>query len=209
MRLNDTYKVFNKINTSEKRSNQLVLLSLTLMFFCSLFCIYFNYRTNENAKNSFYLLDNDQKLAMVRVKDYKRAIDILCEGHVNIFHELFFSLEPDLEFIKKNIEEKALYMVDHSGSRLYNRLVDQDYYEDIAKSSYSIELEKDTIIIDYSKYPFRFQFIGKQRIEKDGDTEYRSLITTGYIKETKTTPNNLNGLKIARFVVLDNKDLTY
>lgn len=207
MALNENYRVFNDINKLRKRSNQLVLLSLLSMFSCSLFCMYFVYRTNEAAKNSFYLLDNDQKLALVRIKDYKRAIDILCEGHVSIFHELFFSLEPDLKFIKKNIEEKALYMVDHSGTRLYNRLVDQDYYEDIAKSGYSIELEKDTIIVDYSKYPFPFRFIGKQKIEKDGEIEYRSLITTGYIKETKSTPNNLNGLKIIRFDVAENKEL--
>jgi len=208
MSLNEKYKVFNNISKSERRCNQLIVLSLVLMFSSSLFCVYFIYRTNENAKNSFYLLDNGQKLALARVKDYKRAIDILCEGHIGIFHELFFSLEPDLEFIKKNIEEKALYMVDHSGTRLYNRLVDQDYYEDIAKSGYSIELEKDTIIVDYSKYPFRFQFIGKQKIEKDGEIEFRNLITTGYIKETKSTPNNLNGLRIVRLDVLDNKALT-
>ena len=98
-------------------------------------------------------------------------------------------------------------MVDRSGMRLYNRLVDQDYYEDIAKSGYSIELEKDSIIIDYSSYPFRFRFIGKQKIERDGETEYRNLVTTGYLMETKSTPNNLNGLKIVRFDVLDNRDL--
>jgi len=208
MALNESYRVFNDITKSEKRSNQLILLSLLLMFSCSLFCIYYVFRTNEEAKNGYFLLDNGQKLALVRVKDYKRAIDIICEGHVKNFHDLFFSFEPDLEFIKRNIESKALYMIDHSGTRLYNRLVDQDYYEDIAKSGYSIELEKDTIIVDYSKYPFKFQFHGKQKIEKNGETEYRSLITTGYITETKSTPNNLNGLKIIHFDVIENTNLT-
>ena len=204
---NGNYKIFNDIVRLERRSNQLILLSLTFMFVCALSCCYFVYKTNESTKNSFYLLDSGQKLAATRVKDYKRAVDILCEGHVSIFHELFFDLEPDLEFIKKNIEEKALYMADHSVIRLYNRLVDQDYYEDIAKSGYSIELEKDTIIIDYSSYPYRFEFRGKQKIEKNNETEYRSLITTGYIKESKSTTNNLNGLKIVRFDVLDNQNL--
>lgn len=207
MKLNESYKVFNDISRSERRTNRLVLLSLTFMLLCSICCTFIVYKTSESAKNGFYLLDNGQKLSLVRVKDYKNAIDILCEGHIEIFHELFFDLEPDLEYIKKNIEEKALYMVGHSGARLYNRLVDQDYYDDIAKSGYSIELERDTIIVDYSKYPFKFEFIGKQKIEKDGQTEYRSLITTGYIKETKSTPNNLNGLKIVRFVVRENNDL--
>ena len=207
MEFNEGYRVFNDITRAEKRSNRLVVLSLTFMLFSFLCCTYVVYRVNESAKNSFYLLDSGQKLATVRVKDYKRAIDILCEGHVGIFHELFFGLEPDLGFIKRNIEGKALYMVDRSGMRLYNRLVDQDYYEDIAKSGYSIELEKDSIIIDYSSYPFRFRFIGKQKIERDGETEYRNLVTTGYLMETKSTPNNLNGLKIVRFDVLDNRDL--
>jgi conjugative transposon TraK protein len=207
MEFNEGYRVFNDITKVERRYNRLVILSLTFMFVCFLLCTYVVFRVNESAKNSFYLLDGGQKLAAVRIKDYKRAIDILCEGHVAIFHELFFGLEPDLRFIKRNIEGKALYMVDRSGMRLYNRLVDQNYYEDIAKSGYSIELERDSIIIDYASYPFRFRFTGKQKIEKDGKTEYRNLITTGYIIETQSTANNLNGLKIIRFDVLDNKDL--
>ncbi|MDB4291781.1 hypothetical protein N9954_00120 [Maribacter sp.] len=144
---------------------------------------------------------------MVRITDQKRAVDILCEGHIANFHELFFALEPDLRHIKRNIEGKALYMGGHSIQRLYNRLIDQNYYEDIAKSGYSIEVEKDSIFVDYSRYPFPFRFVGKQRILKNGNAEYRTLITNGYLEETKSTPNNLNGLKIVRFDVLNNEDL--
>ncbi|SNZ01304.1 hypothetical protein [Flagellimonas pacifica] len=201
------YKVFNDLSKIHTHGNRVLYVSLILTFFCSLFNIYFAYRVNENAKQNFYLLDNGQKLAAVRIKDHKRAIDIICEGHLGNFHELFFALEPDLELIKRNIEGKALYMGDHSVQRLYNRLVDQNYYEDVAKSGYSIEVEQDSIRIDYSSYPFRFRFMGKQKIIKDGNAEYRSLITTGNLVETKSTPNNLNGLKIIRFNVLDNNDL--
>ena len=98
-------------------------------------------------------------------------------------------------------------MADHSVQRLYNRLIDQNYYEDIAKSGYSIEVENDSIFVDYSRYPFPFRFVGKQRILKNGNAEYRTLITKGYMEETKSTPNNLNGLKIIRFDVLNNEDL--
>ena len=109
--------------------------------------------------------------------------------------------------IKRNIEGKALYMGDHSVQRLYNRLVDQNYYEDVAKSGYSIEMELDSILVDYSSYPFPFRFMGKQKILKNGNAEYRKLVTSGYLVETKSTSNNLNGLKIIKFHVLDNKDL--
>lgn len=205
--MNDTYHIFNDLNKIRTNSNRVLYLSLVLTVGCTLFNIYFGYKTNESAKNRFYLLDNGQKLAAVRINDPKRALDILCEGHLKNFHQLFFSLEPDLRFIKRNIEGKALYMIDHSGKRLYNRLLDQNYYEDVAKSDYSIEVEQDSLWIDYSTYPFAFRFMGKQKIRKNEKTEYRNLVTSGFLMETKSTPNNLNGLKIIRFHVLENNDV--
>ncbi len=205
--MNGNYKVFNDLSKVHSKSNRVLYVSLILTFVSTFLNIYYAYVTNESAKSNFYLLDNGQKLAAVRIKDYRRAIDILSEGHIENFHELFFALEPDLRMIKRNIESNALYMGDHSVQRLYNRLVDQNYYEDVAKSGYSIEMERDSILIDYSKYPFPFRFIGKQKIIKNGNAEYRNLVTIGYLVETKSTPNNLNGLKIIKFQVLDNDDL--
>jgi len=205
--MNGNYKVFNDLSKVHSKSNRVLYVSLILTFVSTFLNIYYAYVTNESAKSNFYLLDNGQKLAAVRIKDYRRAIDILSEGHIENFHELFFALEPDLRMIKRNIESNALYMGDHSVQRLYNRLVDQNYYEDVAKSGYSIEMELDSILIDYSKYPFPFRFIGKQKIIKNGNAEYRNLVTIGYLVETKSTPNNLNGLKIIKFQVLDNDDL--
>jgi conjugative transposon TraK protein len=205
--MNGNYKIFNDLNKIHVNSNRVLYVSLVLTFFATILNLYYTYRINESAKNNFYLLDSGQKVAAIRIKDHKRAVDILCEGHIANFHELFFALEPDLRHIKRNIEGKALYMADHSVQRLYNRLIDQNYYEDIAKSGYSIEVENDSIFVDYSRYPFPFRFVGKQRILKNGNAEYRTLITKGYMEETKSTPNNLNGLKIIRFHVLNNEDL--
>jgi len=205
--MDDNYKIFNDLSKIRSNSYKVLYVSLFLTFVLTSLNIFYTYRTNESAKNKFYLLDKGQKLAVVRITDQKRAVDILCEGHIANFHELFFALEPDLRHIKRNIEGKALYMGGHSIQRLYNRLIDQNYYEDIAKSGYSIEVEKDSIFVDYSRYPFPFRFVGKQRIVKNGNAEYRTLITNGYLEETKSTPNNLNGLKIVRFDVSNNEDL--
>lgn len=205
--MDDNYKIFNDLSKIRSNSYKVLYVSLFLAFVITSLNILYTYRTNESAKNKFYLLDKGQKLAVVRITDHKRAVDILCEGHLANFHELFFALEPDLRHIKRNIEGKALYMGDHSVQRLYNRLIDQNYYDDIAKSNYSIEVEKDSIFVDYTRYPFPFRFVGKQRILKNGNAEYRTLITKGYLEETKSTPNNLNGLKIIKFDVLNNEDL--
>lgn len=205
--MSGNYKIFNDLSKVHKNCNRVLYLSLALTFATTSLNIFYTYRTGESAKNNLYLLDSGQKLGIVRIKDPKRAVDILCEGHIASFHELFFALEPDLRHIKRNIEGKALYMGDHSVQRLYNRLIDQNYYEDIAKSGYSIEVERDSIFVDYSRYPFQFRFVGKQRILKNGNAEYRTLITNGYVEETTSTPNNLNGIKIIKFDVSENDDM--
>ena len=144
---------------------------------------------------------------MVPIRDAKENLEILCEGHVQNFHELFFSLEPDLNLIKRNIEEKALFMVDWSGNRLYARLVEKKYFHDVAMRDYNYFVELDSIQIDYATYPFPFTFYGKQAIEKGKSTTYRNLVTKGHLKKAGITPNNLNGIKIIDFEVVDNSNL--
>ncbi|WP_209403868.1 hypothetical protein [Pseudozobellia sp. WGM2] len=144
---------------------------------------------------------------MAPLRDAGENLEILCEGHVRNFHELFFSLEPDLDLIKRNIEGRALFMIDWSGNRLYARLVEKKYFHDVAMRNYRYFMEPDSIQIDYATYPFPFTFYGKQAIEKGRSTTYRNLVTKGSLKKTGITPNNLNGIKIIDFEVVDNSDL--
>jgi hypothetical protein len=98
-------------------------------------------------------------------------------------------------------------MVDNSGKRLYVRLVEKKYFHDVVMNDYRYLIELDSVVVDYSKYPFPFTYYGKQAIEKGKQTTYRNLITKGVVKETGITANNLNGLKIMEFEVLDNSDI--
>jgi conjugative transposon TraK protein len=185
----------------------IALFSIVAITLVSGICIYYVYSTNESVKNRYYMLDNGQKLSTVRIKDFSKAVDILCEGHLENFHELFFAIEPDMRYIKRNIEEKALYMIDNSGPKLFNQLMDSKYYEGVVYSKYSIGIEIDSIVVNYTRYPYPFDFYGKQKIQKDSDVKYRNLITKGFLRETAVTPNNLNGLIIEKFVVVDNNDI--
>ncbi|WP_377765828.1 hypothetical protein [Croceitalea marina] len=164
-------------------------------------------RANHLARNNAYVLHAGQRLSLEPLRDRQRNLEILCEGHIRNFHELFFSLEPDLQLIKRNIEEKALFMTDNSGKRLYSRLVEKRYFHDVVMRDYRYIVESDSIEVDYASYPFHFTFYGKQAIEKGRFTTYRNLTTSGYLKEVGTTPNNLNGIKILDFKVLDNSDI--
>ncbi|MBB3125234.1 conjugative transposon TraK protein [Mesoflavibacter sabulilitoris] len=201
------YKIFSNLEKQKRNWTFLVIVCLVITFSTAFFCMHYVYKTNESVKNRYYVLDNNVKMPTVRIKSHRKAVDILCEGHITLFHDLFFSVEPDLSFIKKNIETKALYMIDDTGLRMYNELQEQKYFSNIVLGRYSIIMEKDSINIDYSSYPYQFEFYGKQRIEKGADISYRNLITKGSIKESGVTPNNLNGLIIENLRVINNKDV--
>ena len=174
------YEIFNDIAQSRRHNNRLVYSCLILMIAVFAIAIYFVVSAHERANNNAY---------------------------VQNFHELFFSLEPDLNLIKRNIEEKALFMVDWSGNRLYARLVEKKYFHDVVMRDYHYFVELDSIQIDYATYPFPFTFYGKQAIEKGKSTTYRNLVTKGHLKKAGITPNNLNGIKIIDFEVVDNSNL--
>lgn len=201
------YIIFNDMEKSRRQHRNLVYLSLVLVVASFGLATFLVSKANERAKNNAYVLYGGQRLPLNPLRDTKRNLEILCEGHIWNFHELFFSLEPDLHLIEKNIDEKALFMVDGSGRRLYNRLVEKRYFHDVVMRDYRYIVELDSLDLDYSDYPFHFTFYGKQAIEKGRFTSYRNLVTEGYLKEVGVTPNNLNGIKILDFKVRDNSDI--
>ena len=201
------YVIFNDMERSRKHQRNVVYVCLFLVVLSFGTSLHFIGKANGRARNNAYVLHSGQRLSLDPLRDRKRNLEILCKGHVRHFHELFFSLEPDLQMIKQNIEEKALFMTDNSGKRLYSRLVEKRYFHDVVMRDYRYIVEHDSINVEYSSYPFYFTYYGKQAIEKGRFTTYRNLVTGGYLKEVSTTPNNLNGIKILDFKVLDNSDI--
>ncbi|WP_421803152.1 hypothetical protein [Flagellimonas sp.] len=203
------YIIFNDIDRGRRHNKRLVYGCLVLVAVVFAIATYYVTAANERANNNAYLLNGGQRLPIAPIRDIKQNLEILCEGHITNFHELFFALEPDLDLIKRNIEKKALFMVDASGNRLYARLVEKKYFHDVAMRDYNYFVELDSIQIDYATYPFPFTFYGKQAIEKGKSTTYRKLVTKGYLKKTGITLNNLNGIKIIDFEVVDNSDIKH
>lgn len=207
MTMNNKYHIFNDLQRVQKRNRNLVIASLFVVVITVVTSLVVVSKAHETARANAYLIYGSLRTPLSPITNSRRQLQLLTEGHIKQFHQLFFSLEPDLDFIKRNIEEKALFMVDDSGKRLYVRLVEKKYFHDVVVMDYRYITELDSIRLDFSKYPIPFIYYGKQEIEKGNSKTYRKLITTGKIKEAGITENNLNGMKIFDFEVLDNSDL--
>lgn len=199
--------IFNDLRKKEKTNKIFVYLLLSATVIISIYCMYSVKSIAVSSKNKFYLIDKGQKISISRTQNINEANDILTKGHIKLFHELFFTYNYDMSFIKNNIEKKALYMIDNSGHRLYNGLINSNYYDDIVLNKIMVLVETEKIDVDYSSYPYKFTFFGRQKIINGKSDSYRKLITKGNIKNTLVTPNNLNGLQIIDYDVVDNKDI--
>ena len=203
-----SFKILNDISKRESTWKNVGILMVIGSFIVSISCMYLNYVTVKESKERIYVWVNDFQLAAVRSGDIRESIEVTSRGHIKRFHELLFILEPDTEDIKENIEEKALFMIDDSGSRFYNYMEEKGYYKNIVAGSYSTDIKVDSISVDFRKYPFSWTFYGKQKIIKKKTITYRNLITKGKIREAaKVTDNNPLKFMLENFEVVDNMDI--
>ena len=156
-------------------------------------------------RKKIYVLDNDVPV-LVKQTGTEVNLEVECKSHINLFHTLFFTLPPDDEFIKYNME-KAMYLIDDSGLKQYNNLKEKGYFNTILASSATVTIMTDSIKVDMNN--LSFEYYGIQRIERETSILKRQLVTTGKLRQIPRTENNPHGLIITDWKTILNKDLDY
>ena len=90
---------------------------------CFLLCgfVFFkSYQLAAITQSKIYVLANGKALEAVAA-DRKDNIPVEARDHIKMFHQYFFTLDPDEKVIKTNLT-KALYLADESAKRQYEDL---------------------------------------------------------------------------------------
>lgn len=160
----------------------------------------------ELSKQKIYVLDNGKSLLVALREDISENRDAEARDHVKRFHELFFTLEPDKTYIENNVRE-ALYLADRSAMEQYQSYKENNIYNQLIGSDISMTLKTDSITLDFSTYPYRFKFLGKQKIVRKSNITIRSLKASGFLRNISRTDNNPHGFLIENWRIVENKDL--
>jgi conjugative transposon TraK protein len=160
----------------------------------------------ERSKQKIYVLDNGKSLLVALREDISENRDAEARDHVKRFHELFFTLEPDKEYIENNVRE-ALYLADRSAMEQYQSYKENNVYNQVIASDISMTLQTDSIRMDFSNYPYRFTFYGKQKIVRTSNITFRNLVTSGYLRNISRTDNNPHGFLMENWRIVENNDL--
>jgi conjugative transposon TraK protein len=170
-----------------------------------IYALYASAKTIRESEQRVFILANGKALEAYAA-DRKDNIPVEARDHIKMFHQYFFTLDPDDKVINSNIT-RALYLADGSAKKQYDNLKESGYYSNLISSNISQQIEVDSIKIDINSYPFYFHCTATERLIRTTSLVTRSLITEGFLRNVSRSDNNSHGFLIERWRVLENKDL--
>lgn len=195
------YTIQKEMANNRKMMILVVILCFVLCILISCFAIY----TNMQSKEKMYVMDNQNNVIVFKqVREDRRAE---AEGHFRNFHQLFFNLPPDGKIIQRNISEIALELIDRTGKVYYDKLMQDQFFNNLIVMNITQELQIDSMKIS-NQHPYRAMLWGKIYMIGENSIKEKSLVTTGILRNTNhRSPQNPHAFIIEKFQIIENKDL--
>lgn len=161
------------------------------------------YKMVEDSRKSLYVIDNGVPV-LVKQTDELLNRPVEYKSQIELFHRLFFTLAPDDQYIKENVQ-KSLYLIDDSGKKEYTNLKEKGFYNQIISGNSIVTVRADSIKLDLLNT--KFTFYGTQSINRKTSLIIRKLITEGNFQDMIRSPNNPHGVLLTNWRILDNSEI--
>lgn len=201
-----TIKTFSTIERSFSRLGVITIASIVTSAIIAISSIisYMNFCQKEREK--IYVLDQGKSLLLALQSDKVSNRPIEINDHITRFHELFFTLAPNVESIEHNINA-ALNLADRRAYEYYNDLQSEGYYSRLISASMSQSVLVDSVNVNYSQYPYSATTYATMYIVRSNSITTRKLITSCSVRDIARSNTNPHGLLIEKFEVLDNSTI--
>ena len=201
--MENTIKSLSRVENSFKGIKVIALAAIIMSMAISVTSIVSALSFAEQQRQKIYVLDQGKSLLLALQSDKVANKPIEVKDHITRFHELFFTLAPNVESIEHNINA-ALNLADRRAYEHYNDLQEQGYYSRLINASISQNLTVDSIKIDYSTYPYPAMTYGTMYIVRSNSVVIKDLITTCTVRETSRSDANPHGLLLEKLEIIDN-----
>jgi conjugative transposon TraK protein len=199
------FKKMKNIDTAFRHIRGFTFLLIIVCGIISCFALYKGFDLVRSMQDKVYILANGKALEAYS-SERKDNIAVEARDHVKVFHQLFFTLDPDDKVIKTNVT-KALYLADISAKRVYDELKETGFYSSLISGNVNQTLQVDSVSIDINQYPYGFRCYATQSIVRPTTITTRTLITEGTLRSISRSDNNPHGFLIERWNTIENKDL--
>ncbi len=201
---------FKSLKNIESSFRQIRLFGIVFVSMCALvvsvaLIMVFNFA--ERQREKIYVLDNGKSLMLALSQDMSQNRPAEAREHVRRFHELFFTLSPDKSAIEHNIN-RALILSDNSAYNYYSDFSEKGYYNRIISGNINQICRVDSVVCDFTNYPYTAVTYAKQKIIRQSNVTERTLVTTCRLTNSSRSDDNPNGFIIEGFNILENKDIS-
>lgn len=199
-------KELHQIHKKEK-FNRIVLIGTIVTCFL-VTCVVSIYAMSvvKEGKKNIYVMYNDSNLVRAHSTDINNSQDILMRKSIEGLNQLLYQQFPETNNVNKQLK-RAIAMSDNSVNGAINQLKNNNFFNNILTQGMTSLLLKDTIMIDYSKRPASFTFLGKLKMQKNENSVLRQIKTTGTIEYTGLVNDVSDGFMIRNFNIVEDKPL--
>ncbi len=200
---------FKSLTNIESSFKRIRLMLVALVCCCTLitgYALWSSYSFAEKQREKIYVLDQGKSLMLALSQDVRQNRPAEAREHVRRFHELFFSLSPQKDAIEHNIR-RALLLADKSAYHYYVDFAEKGYYNRLISGNINQVLQVDSVVCDFSGYPYTARTYARQLIIRESNVTERSLLTDCRLQNTVRSDENPNGFIIENFTILENKDI--
>lgn len=195
-------KSLKNIDTAFKYTKNISFFIILISVCLSLFTVIYGFKMISKEKNKIYVLVNNKALeiALLQDLDVNRKAEI--KNQAKLFHNLFFSFDPDMEVINENVDA-ALVLADNSVKQINSMRNEKLFYHNLVQGGISTQIKADSIKVDMSSYPYRAMYYGKQRIIRSSNITLNNFVSSFKLRNVTRTDNNSHGLYIENYEILN------
>lgn len=186
-----------EIDKKFKHQRLLTIMSIvSFVIICVASIVFANQVTNDFTKRIYVVNKDKQFEAMVSTVNENRSAEIRYQ--LERFHELFFTISPDPKAVDLNME-KAFYLGDESVKRLYDDLIERNFFRNMIQGNVNQTVKIDTILVNTSTYPYTAETIFRIYQTRATGKSTKKGTSTCRLEDVVRTTNSPNGLMIRDF----------
>lgn len=200
------FKSLTNIESSFRRIRMMLAAFVCCCTLVTGYALWSSYRFAERQREKIYVLDGGKSLMLALSQDLSQNRPAEAREHVRRFHELFFGLSPQKDAIEHSIN-RALQLADKSAYHYYVDFAEKGYYNRLVSGNINQVVHVDSVVCDFSGYPYKAVTYARQLIVRQSNVTERSLVTSCELRNASRSDDNPNGFIIEHLVILENKDI--
>ncbi len=182
----------------------LILLGVSqlLVVLCA---VLFGLRFKMHQGEKVYALQGEESVMCALNQNTTENRPVEAKATIAAFHHCFFELYPDIDVINRRME-RALSMADNSVYEMYENMTLNGFYRQVVEAGIVCLYRCDSVVTDFSRYPYGAVMYGKTAILRRSSTTIRELVTSCELKNCPRTEATPHGFLIENLRVISNKD---